>query len=101
MPSVQRVHDAWQDKDVVMLAVSIDGGGPKGVQTFLEQNGYTMPVVVDPGMEVARKFGVRGVPMTYVINRQGMVVASGFGPVDLDQAEFLEYLKALVAQPRS
>jgi peroxiredoxin len=101
MPSVQRVHNAWQDKDVVLLAVSLDGGGPKAVQTFLEQHGYTMPVAMDPGMEVARKFGTRGVPMTYVINRQGLVVASGFGPVDLEHAEFLEYLKALVAQPRS
>jgi peroxiredoxin len=100
MPSVQRVHNAWQGKDVVMLAISVDGSGPKTVQTFLEKHGYTMPTVVDTGMEIARKFGVRGVPMTYIINRQGTVIASGFGPVDFDRPEFSTYLQTLVDQPK-
>ena len=99
MPSVQRVHDEWHAKGVVMLGISVDGGGPKAVQTFLEKHGYTMPIAVDTGMQVARQFGVRGVPMTYVISRQGTVIASGFGPVDLDQAEFRAYLQTLVDQP--
>ena len=100
MPSVQRVHDAFKDTDVVVLAISVDGGGIQTVKSHVIQHGYTVPTLVDNGMEVARKFGVRAVPMTYVVNRQGMVVASGFGPVDFDRPEFREYLQALVAQPR-
>lgn len=100
MPSVQRVHSDFQNNDVVMLAISIDGGSPQAVQTFLEKNSYTMPVAIDTGMEVARQFGVRGIPMTYLINRQGNVVAHGFGPVDFDQAAFRTYLQALVEQPK-
>lgn len=100
MPSVQRVHNDLQDNDVVMLTISIDGSGPQAVQTFLEKNGYTMPVAVDTGMAVARKFGVRGVPTTYVINRQGSVVASGIGPVDFDSPVFRTYLQTLVQQPK-
>jgi peroxiredoxin len=100
MPSVQRVHEVLKDKDVVMLAISVDGGGLPAVESYLTKHGYTMPTVVDSGMEVARKFGVRAVPMTYVVNRQGMVVASGFGPVDLGHPEFWEYLQTLMAQPR-
>jgi cytochrome c biogenesis protein CcmG/thiol:disulfide interchange protein DsbE len=99
MPSVQRVHDEWQARGVVMLAISVDGGGHKAVQTFLAKHGYTMPIAVDAGMQVARQFGVRGVPMTYVISRQGTVVGSGFGPVDFDRAEFRAYLQTLVDQP--
>ena len=83
-----------------MLAISIDGSGPQAVQTFLEKKGYTMPVAVDRGMEVARQFGVRGIPMTYVISRQGTIVASGFGPVDFDRPEFRAYLQTLVEQPK-
>jgi peroxiredoxin len=100
MPSVQRVHNEWQDKDVVMLAISVDGSGAKVVQTFLEKHAYTMPTLVDSSMETARKFGVRGVPMTYIVSRQGKVVASGFGPVDFDRPEFKAYLQALVEQPK-
>ena len=41
MPSVQRVNDAFQDKDVVVLAVSIDSGGEKVVKSFIAKHGHT------------------------------------------------------------
>ena len=37
MPSVQRVHEAFKDKDVVVLAISVDGGGEKAVAIFHSQ----------------------------------------------------------------
>ncbi len=100
MPSVQRVHEAFKDHDVVVLAISIDGGGVKAVQSFLAKHQYTFSTPVDAGMDTARQFGVRGLPTTYVMNRQGAIVAHGFGPVDFDSPAFVQYLQALVAQPR-
>jgi len=100
MPSVQRVHETFKDKDVVVLAISVDGGGEKAVKTFMTKRGYTFTTPVDVGMEIARKFGVRGVPTTYVINRQGAIVAHGFGPVDFDSPAFVQYIQVLAAEPR-
>jgi len=100
MPSVQRVHDAFQDKGVVVVAVSVDGGGAQTVQAFVAKGGYTFLTPVDAQMEVARQFGVRGVPTTYVINRHGAIVAHGFGPVDFDSPAFVQYLQTLAADPR-
>jgi len=100
MPSVQRVHETFRDKDVVVLAISVDGGGEKAVKSFMAKRGYTFTTPVDVGMEIARKFGVRGVPTTYVINRQGAIVAHGLGPVDFDSPTFVQYLQALAAEPR-
>jgi peroxiredoxin len=99
MPSVQRVHEALKDKGVVMLAISIDGTGMKAVAPYVTRHGYTMPTAIDPEMQVARKFGVRGVPTTFIINRQGEVVAGGFGPIDFDHPDFRQYIESLVAQP--
>ena len=100
MPSVQRVHEAFRDKDVVVLAISVDGGGEKAVKSFMAKRGYTFTTPVDVRMDIARKFGVRGVPTTYVINRQGAIVAHGFGPVDFDSPAFVQYIQALTAEPR-
>ena len=100
MPSVQRVHETFKDKDVVVLAISVDGGGEKAVKSFMTKRGYTFTTPVDVGMDIARKFGVRGVPTTYVINRQGAIVAHGFGPVDFDSPVFVQYIQALAAEPR-
>jgi len=51
-------------------------------------------------LEVARQFGARGVPTTYVINRHGAIVAHGFGPVAFDSPAFVQYLQTLAAEPR-
>ena len=36
-------------------------------------NGYTMPVLFDGDKKVARNYWVRGVPQTYIIDREGIV----------------------------
>lgn len=95
MPSVQRAHEALQDKDVVMLSISIDGGGMPTVRRYLDTHSFTMPILVDRGMEIARKFGARGVPTTFIVDRQGNVVASGYGPIDFDAPAFRAYIHAL------
>jgi peroxiredoxin len=100
MPSVQRVYETFKDKDVVVLAISIDGGGEKAVKSFMAKRGYTFTTPVDMRMEIARKFGVRGVPTTYVINRQGAIMAHGFGPIDFDSPAFVQYIQTLAAEPR-
>ena len=100
MPSVQRVHDALQGRDVAVMTVSIDGAGEKAVKSYIAEHGFTIPILLDPRMETARKFGVRAVPTTYIINRVGMIVARGIGPVAFDSPQFAPYIEALLAQPR-
>jgi len=58
-------------------ATGIDGGGEKPGKAFLTAHGYTLPSLLDPRMEVTRKFGVCAVPTTYVMNRARRVVAQG------------------------
>ncbi len=100
MPSVQRVHDASQDRDVVILAISIDGGGLPTVKRFMEKKGYSMLALVDKDMETARAFGARGVPSTFVVNRQGMVVARG-GALDVDAPNVKAYIDGLLKASQS
>ena len=82
MPSVQKAHHLFLPKDVVVLAISIDGQGERAVAPFMAKHGYTFPSLVDSRMEVARKFGMRLVPTTYVVSRDGIIVGAGYGPVD-------------------
>ena len=67
-------------------------GGAKEVNPFLAENHYTMPVLLDPKAEVFTKYGLVGTPGTFIADRQGMLVASSFGPVDFDRPEFRKYI---------
>ena len=97
MPSVQKAHELFQGKDVAVLTVSIDGKGERAVAPFMAAHGYTFPSLVDQRMEVARSFGMRLVPTTYVLNREGVIVGAGYGPVDLAGPEFVQFLESLLA----
>ena len=99
MPSVQKAHERFQDqdKDVTVLVISIDGQGERAVAPLMTKHGYTFPSLVDQRLEVARQFGMRLVPTTYVLNRAGMIVGAGYGPMDIAGPEFLLFLEALLS----
>src|SRR5437867_8281526 len=92
MPSVQRAYADFQNRNIKILAISIDEGGANDVKPFLAENHYTLPVVLDAKMEVFARYGLRGTPGTFIADRQGMLVASSFGPVDFDGPEFRKYI---------
>jgi peroxiredoxin len=98
MPSVQRANEALRASGVTTLAISIDGTGLKAAKPVIDAGKYTFTAPVDQDMSVARKFGVRGVPMTYVVDRSGAIVAQGFGPFDLDAPGFRNFVKATAAR---
>ena len=97
MPSVQRAHEELKANGVTVLAISIDGTGAKAAKPVIDEGKYTFRVPIDQDMAVARKFNTRGVPMTYVIDRSGAIVAQGFGPMDLNSAAFRGFIKAVAA----
>src|SRR5438132_8951510 len=95
MPSVQRAYEAFKNDNVKVLTISIDEGGAKVVKPFLKEHGYTMPALIDSKMQEFSKLGLLGTPGTFVISRQGKIVAKGLGPVDFDNAAFRKYIAEL------
>jgi peroxiredoxin len=97
MPSVQKAHDLLRDRDVTFLTISIDGKGKHAVEPLMTAHRYTFPALIDQSMEVARQFGVRLVPTTYIVNRQGVIVGAGYGPVDFISPEFMQLLESVLS----
>jgi peroxiredoxin len=98
MPSVQKAHDELKASGVTVLAISIDGTGVKAAKPVMDEGKYTFVAPVDQDMAVARKFNARGVPMTYVVDRNGAIVAQGHGPFDLGAPAFRNFVKAVAAR---
>ena len=98
MASVQRAHDELKAGGVTVVAISIDGTGVKAAKPVMDEGKYTFVAPVDQDMAVARRFNARGVPMTYVIDRKGTIVAQGHGPIDLDAPAFRTFVKTVAAR---
>ncbi len=79
-PQVQGVYDKYKnDSSVMILAVNkpIEEDKPNQAFDDIRQEGYGFPVVVTTDEDLAEKFGVKGYPTTFVINRNGQIVYKG------------------------
>ncbi len=82
--------------DLVVYFVALDGRGEKDVKPFMEKNGHRVPALLDPRMAVAREHGIRWIPVTLVVDRQGMVVGRAIGPREWDGQEAVNLVQGLV-----
>jgi peroxiredoxin len=73
MPLFEKLHREQRDKGLVLLAVSDEE--PETVRSFLRQNGYTFPILLDPGRTVFDHYRVQGIPATKILDRTGRLRA--------------------------
>ncbi len=72
MPSLQALSQRHGPEDLVVLGLSVDAG-PRPVQAFLEERGITYPVGMATQQHRLAFGGLPGTPMTFLIDRQGVV----------------------------
>ena len=72
MPSLDRLQAQFADRDVIVLALSVDRAGPERVQQFLDEIGVKqVHVYRDPKAAATRAVKVPGLPATILVDRQG------------------------------
>ena len=69
----QEQHRLTRDNATVLGVTYLDNSSDS--QTFVREQHITYPVVRDISGKFVRSFGSTGVPETFVINRQGRIVA--------------------------
>ena len=92
---MQRAHNELKKDGIQVITISIDGTGEAAVKPIFAKGGYTMPALLDQDMNVARGFGVRGVPSTIIVDNKGMINARGLGHVDFDGQVLRNYARSL------
>jgi len=67
-------------QDYPVISIALNSGDGKDVLHFLQQQGVSFPVINDPEGDIARHFGVTGVPVSFVVdaNNQVRFVESGY-----------------------
>ena len=83
-------------KDLVVYFIAIDGRGEKDVKPYMEKNGHRLPTLLDPKMAIAREHGIRWIPVTVVVDRQGTLVGRAIGPREWDGKEAVDLVQSLV-----
>ena len=94
MPAIQEIFEEsleQEDKDLVILGVAFPGFGrettEQGVRDFLQENGYTYPVVMDTGGTLIAPYYITAYPTTYMIDRDGNIYGYVTGSLSKENME--------------
>lgn len=94
MPDIQRLYEESEtegDDAVIVLGVAAPNLGretsEEGIKEFLEENGYTYPVLIDTDGSLFYAYSINSYPTTYMIDRDGNVYGYISGQLTSDLME--------------
>ena len=73
MSSMELLREAFAGKPFEILAVNY-GESREKVAAFVKSASLDLPVLLDPGMEVASQWGVKGLPMSFLVDGRGRIL---------------------------
>lgn len=84
--------------DFEVVTVATGRNSVQGIRRFFEEVGVAnLPVLLDPGQELAREMGVFGLPITVILDREGREIARLRGEADWQSDSAKAIVAALVA----
>lgn len=102
MPDIQALYEKYsqdENSDVVILGVAFPNQGDEkdaeGIAKFLEDNGYTYPVLMDEGATLQLPYYITAFPTTFIINPDGNVL--GYIPGSMTR----DIMESVLDQARS
>lgn len=98
MPSMQKLYERFKGEDFEILAVSIDADGREAVAPFMQEMNLTFPALLDPKEKIRALYGIRGVPESFVIERNGILVETVIGPLDWATPKVFSFFQKLLAE---
>src|SRR6516165_8974599 len=100
MPSLGRMQSRLRDK-ITVVAVSEDRGGSKAVEPFVDKLGLkSIKTYLDPKSAAQRAFKVQGLPTSFLIDREGMVLGRVEGAAEWDGPKLLEILNSFLGDEK-
>ena len=97
MPALEQLHQAYQSQDLAILSIDLKESADQ-VKAFFQKHSLSFPALLDQNGSVFRDYLVAGMPTTYLIGRDGTLLARGVGGRDWTRAEALQLIKELIQE---
>ena len=95
MPDLQHLHDDLGDEaQFAMLAINLQEDAVQ-VRRFAGELGLSFQILLDSSGETSAAYGARTLPMSYIIDQDGAILARIIGVRDWAEPEFAELFRAL------
>jgi peroxiredoxin len=95
MPSMERLYGQFKDDGLVIVGVNQQESVDE-VAAFVAERGLTFPILLDSNGRVGSRYGVRGIPTTYLIDPSGRVLGSKVGFMEWDEDHVVAAIRSLI-----
>jgi len=72
LPDLQAVYETLQDEDFVIIGINAEEK-PEKVKAFVAENGITFPIVISDDATVNAIFGLKHMPTTWFVDKNGIL----------------------------
>jgi thiol-disulfide isomerase/thioredoxin len=95
MPAMERLYRVYRERGLVVVAVNFKESKDE-VQRFIGELRLSFPAVLDPDGAAAHIFAVRGLPVTFLLDRHGRILWKAIGSRDWDSPDARAYFKRML-----
>ena len=96
MPSMEKLYQQLKDEDFAILAVSIDKQGAEAVGPFIKKHNLNFTALIDTKESLKYEYQTTGIPETFIIDRNGIIVEKVIGPRDWAAPDVVKYFRDLI-----
>ncbi len=83
MPVMERLHRAYRERGLTVLGVNFKESA-REVRAFLEKLGVSFGTILDMDGAVSGTYRVRGLPVTFLVDREGRLLWKAIGAREWD-----------------
>lgn len=94
MASLQRLHDSPAVDNLTVLAVN-SGETQAQIAAFVTRQQLSLPVLIDADNDLQQRYGVYQLPLAFLVDSQGRIVARHLGVRDWSSAEIIAELNRM------
>ena len=96
MPSMEKLYRELKGEGFEILAVSIDESGAQDVQPFMQKHKLSFPALTDSKGAIKNLYQTTGVPESFIIDKDGILVEKVIGPRNWAIPEAIRYFRNLI-----
>lgn len=94
-PSIQKLVASEKRDDRFIFLSVLFKDEPSRAMEYLKENNFDFNVLVDDS-GLSSKYKVRGVPETFIIDKEGVIRQKVIGPIEWDSADVRESISKLI-----
>jgi peroxiredoxin len=97
MPSLEALWRRYQERGLVVLAVSVDRGSPRGLlEPYVRNLKLTFPILLDPDSKTSDGWRVTALPATFLVRPGGEVTGMAVGAREWNSDEMRALVERLL-----